>query len=143
MITPSSGTVTFGEQFSVTISITTESTEEGGTPVPGTTIPDVTASFNDPGVTILAEEGQVTISGKYTSIIPIPWTYIDLTGNVVTSTSPPDVGKYEKITGVESPSSLTATCTYTIDSDSFVHTVTLGSYSSIANTLQTLLAGAK
>lgn len=145
MLTPSSGTVTFNEQFTVTITVSTESgpvdPETGGaTQEPSTEIPTVTASYNDPGVTITTAPGSVTISGKYISIIPISWTYLNNSKQSVTSSVAPNIGEYYKITKVDSPSSLTATCTYTIGTEPFVHTVTLGSYSTIANLLKSLVA---
>ena len=135
MLTPASGTVTFGEQFSITITVTSESStvdpvtgETTTTSTPSNEVPTVTASFSDPGVTITTEPGSVTISGKYTTIIPISWTYLDHNMQPVTVPTAPATGIYEKITKVDSPPALTATCTYTISGESFVHTVTLGSY---------------
>lgn len=147
MLTPASGSVTFNEPFSVTITVTTEESTTDPTTgetttgsIPSTEIPTVTASFTDPGVTITKGPGTVTISGKYTSIIPINWTYLNTSGQTVTSTVAPAVGTFFKITKVDSPPMLTATCTYTIGSEPFVHTVSLGSYSTIANQLKSLLA---
>lgn len=147
MLTPTSGTVTFNEQFSVTITVSTESSsvdpvtgETTTTSSPSTTIPTVTASYTDPGVTITTAAGSVTISGKYTSILPISWTYLNNNMSPVTSAVAPAAGTYKKITKVDSPPVLTTTCTYTISGEAFVHTVTLGSYSTIANQLKGLLA---
>lgn len=147
MLTPSSGTVTFNEQFTVTINVVTESStvdpETGQTTTtttPSTEVPVVTASFTDPGVTITTAPGQVTLSGKYISIIQTTWTYLDNNKQTVTSPSAPAVGSYFKITQVDSPAKLTETCTYTISNEPFVHTVTLGSYTTIANQLKSLLA---
>jgi hypothetical protein len=148
MLSVTSGSVVFGDQFTVTIEVLAESTGgsgEGETPPPPeptTEIPEVTASFTDSGVTVTPAAGKVTISGKYTSIFEIPWTYINLQGAVVTSITAPEAGTYKKITSVQSPSVFTKTCTYTIAGESFVHTVTLGSYTTIANKLKSLLAGA-
>ncbi len=147
MLVPASGTVTFGEQFSVTIQVVTESStvdpETGLTSTttsPTTEIPTVTASYTDPGVTITPAPGQVTISGKYTSILPISWTYLNNSKQSVTSPTAPAAGSYLKITQVDSPPKLTEVCTYTIAGEPFAHTVTLGSYTTIANQLKGLLA---
>ncbi len=148
MLQPASGSVTFGEQFTITISVVTESSTPDpltGEPVistvPSTTVPVVTASYNDPGVTITPGPGQVTIAGRYTSIIPITWHFLNNNKQEVTAPTAPAAGSFYKITQVDSPPKLTETCTYTIDSESFVHTVTLGSYTTIANQLKGLLAG--
>jgi hypothetical protein len=147
MISPTSGTVTFGVPFTVTISVFSESESidpQTGLPVttdtPSTTVPVVTASFNDPGVTITPSVGQVVISGTYQTILHISWSYIDLNGQQVTQPQAPTVGTFKTIFKVDSPPNLTETCTYTIDGTPFVHTVTLGSYSNIANTLKSLMA---
>lgn len=147
MLVPTSGTVTFNETFSVTINVVTESSTvdpETGltttTTVPSTEVPVVTASFTDPGVVITTAPGSVTLSGKYISIIQTTWHYLDNNKLLVTSPSAPTTGSYYKITQVDSPTKLTETCTYTISGESFVHTVTLGSYTTIANQLKSLLA---
>lgn len=147
MLVPASGTVTFGENFTVTIQVVTESStvdpetgQSTTTTSPTTEIPTVTASYNDPGVTITPAPGQVTISGRYTSIIPITWTYLNNSKQTVTSPTAPAIGTFYKITQVDSPPNLTETCTYTISGEAFVHTVTLGSYSTIGNQLKNLLA---
>lgn len=146
MITPTSGTVTFGQPFSVTISVFSQSEgtdPETGLPTttdtPSTTIPVVIASFNDPGVTITPSVGQVIIAGTYQAIIQTSWSYINLNGDTVTQAQAPTVGTFKTIFKVDSPPRLTETCTYTIDGDVFTHTVTLGSYSGIADTLKTLM----
>lgn len=150
MLQPALGTVTFGDQFSVTITIVSESTSIDpvtGLPVttttPSTVVPTVTRSFNDPGVTVTTAPGSVTIAGAYQTIIPITWHYLDLAGAEQTAPSAPAVGTFKKIVQVDSPPTLTQTCTYTITTDSaeqFVHTVTLGSYDVVANKLKSLLA---
>lgn len=139
MLTPNSGTVVFGEQFSVTIAITTESSDPEAPAEPPTTIPTVTASFKDPGVTVTPSIGQVVISGKYTAIIPVGWTYLDKAGNQKTSDLTPALGSFSKIVKVDSPTSLTATCTYTIDGEVFTHTVDLVSFTKISTALKDLL----
>ena len=147
MLVPASGTVTFGDQFSVTIQVVTETStvdpetgQSSTTTSPTTEIPTVTASYTDAGVTITPAPGQVTISGRYTSIIPITWTYLNNSKQTVTSPTAPATGSFYKITQVDSPPKLTETCTYTIAGEPFVHTVTLGSYTTIANQLKNLLA---
>jgi hypothetical protein len=139
MITPASGTVTLTQPFSVTITVTVDS---DGSAV--TDIPTVTANKSDPGVKIVTAPGTVTLSGAYTSVLPVTWHWID--SNLVqhTATSPPAPGSYKKITGVDSPTSLTVDVSYTITtpqtSDTYTETVTLGSYSTVADLLKTLLA---
>lgn len=150
MLQPASGSVTFGDQFSITINVVSESTAPDpltGDPVttttPSTVVPTVTRSFNDPGVTVTTAPGSVTISGAYQTIIPITWHYLDMNGAEQTAPSSPPVGTFKKIVQVDSPPTLTQTCTYTITTETaenFVHTVTLGSYTTIANKLKSLLA---
>jgi len=107
---------------------------------PSTTVPVVTASFIDPGVIIKPEIGKVTISGLYRKIIITSWTYINLSDSSVTEQLAPELGTFKMITKVDSPANLKEICTYTIDGETFTHTVDLGSYSGIADTLKTLLA---
>jgi hypothetical protein len=143
MLSISAATVVFGESFTQVIDILTEGTDPlTGEPssTPSTEIPTVTASFEDPGVSVVAEPGKVTISGTYQTIIQTPWTSISNSGVLETSLTPPSVGTFQKITKVDSPPSLTQDCIYTIDSDTFTHTVDLVSYTGIANTLKSLLA---
>jgi hypothetical protein len=114
-----------------------------GTPsssAPSSSVPSVSASFNDSGVTILPSAGRVTISGQYNQSHSISWQYLDLTGAVKTSDTPPETGTFSKITKVDSPPRLIETCVYTIAGQTFTHTITIVSYDPIANTLKSLLA---
>lgn len=146
MLTPSSATQVFGETFSITITVS--SSEPGATPedppveTPSTEVPTVTRSFNDPGVTVTAAAGSVTISGKYTSILPTTWKWLDLSGAEKTGVAPPAVGTYSKIFQMDAPPALTAQCVYTIGGEQFVHTVTLVTYDTLKNTLLDLLSKA-
>lgn len=147
MISPTAATVTFGENFTVTISVFTESTTtdpETGLPsttqVPSTTVPVVTTSFADPGVTITPSAGQVVIAGAYQSIIQSSWSFINKSGQSVTQPQAPAVGTFKTIFKVDSPPKLSELCTYTVDGTPFVHTVTIVSYSGIANLLKSLMA---
>lgn len=143
MLSITAATVTFATPFTQEIDVTVDTTDPDTgetTQGPSTTVPVVTASFTDPGVVITKEIGKVTLSGMYRQIIVTPWQYIDLTGAIVTTQVTPALGTFKTITKVDSPSSLTATCVYTIDGETFTHTVTLGSYTVIANTLKSLLA---
>jgi hypothetical protein len=140
-LTPASGTITFATPFTTTITV---GTDDGmGTITPSTTVPVVTASPVDPGVTITTSPGTVVLSGSYTSVIPVTWHWLD--DNMLQKSGPaaPAVGTFKKITGVDSPTSLSATCTYTIDGESFVHTVSIPSFSTIADILKSLLASVK
>ena len=110
---------------------------------PITTTPVVNRSFKDPGVTVTARSGSVTISGSYREIIPIKWTYLDNDGNQQTSLTPPAQGTYTKVVKVDSPPMMNVDCVYVINDEPFVHTVVLGSYSTVATMLVTLLEGAK
>jgi hypothetical protein len=143
MLSVTTGTVGFGTSFSQAIVVQTEVVD----PVTGettyeqsTTPPVVTASFTDPGVVITTSPGSVTISGLYRAIINTHWTYTALDGTTVTSVVAPAPGTFKLITKVDSPVNLKETCIYTIDGESFTHTVDLGSYSGIATTLKSLLA---
>ena len=143
MLSVTSATVAPATQFTQVITVTVEGTDPTtGQPTtgPSDTVPTVTASFTDPGITITPAVGQVTISGMYKTIIKTNWTYLSLTGDSVTSTSAPDVGKFTTITKVDSPPNLSEVCTYTIGSETFTHTVNLGSYSGIGDLLKSLLA---
>jgi hypothetical protein len=108
--------------------------------VPSTEVPTVTPSFIDPGVTVTTSPGFVEISGSYITIITTQWTWLDNNGLSVSDIQPPEINTYSTITKVDSPESRTATCTYAINSDSFVHTVLLPSYTPIADKLKSLLA---
>jgi hypothetical protein len=148
MLTPSSETVIFGEPFTTTIVVSISDTaidpntgEPVTTDTPSTEIPTVTADFVDPGVTIETAPGLVTLSGAYQTIIPITWHWLDLGYQQQSGVAPPSAGTYSKIIRVDSPPLLKKDCTYTIGSDTFVHTVDLVSYDRVANLLKTLVAG--
>jgi len=143
MLSVTAATVGMATPFTQVIDVQVETIDEltGETIIgPSDTVPVVTASFTDPGVVITTEIGKVTISGLYRKIIVTSWTYINLTGTIVTEQMAPEVGTFKMITKVDSPANLKEICTYTIDGDSFIHTVDLGSYSSIGTTLKSLLA---
>lgn len=143
MLTVTEATVGMATPFTQVIEVQTETIDEltGETVlVPSETVPVVTASFTDPGVIVTPEIGKVTISGLYRQIIVTSWTYIDLNNTIVTEPMAPELGTFIMITKVDSPANLKEICTYTIDGESFVHTVDLVSYSGIATTLKSLLA---
>jgi len=143
MLTVTEATVGMATPFTQVIDVQVETIDEltGETIlVPSETVPTVTASYTDPGVVIATEVGKVTISGLYRSIIVTSWTYINLDKAIVTTNMAPELGTFTMITKVDSPANLKEVCTYSIDGESFVHTVDLGSYSGIANTLKSLLA---
>lgn len=143
MLDITSGSVNFATPFSTTITV--EVLSDDGTTSPSTETPTVVASATDPGITITTAPGTVTISGQYNSIIKTTWHWLDFNLIVHSDTSPPPAGTYKKIVGVDSPASRTATCTYTITttdtSDTYTETITLPSYSVIANLLKSLLGG--
>lgn len=147
MLTPSAATVVFGTEFTQVITVSTS--EPGATPedppveTPSTEIPTVTASFQDLGVTVTTGPGTATISGKYTSILPVVWKWLDLSNVQKTDTAPPADGTYNKIFQLDSPPNLSETCTYTIGGENFVHTVTLVTYDTLKNVLLAKVAGSK
>lgn len=143
MLVPTEATVVYATEFHQVIEVFDEVTDpESGESslVPTSSIPSVSASFVDTGVVVTPSAGRVTISGKYITSHNISWQYLDLTGAVQTSEAPPESGTFSKITKVDSPSRLIETCIYTIDGQTFTHTITLVSYDPIANTLKSLLA---
>ena len=139
MLTPRSDTVIFQNTFTTVIVVT------AGTDTAVTSISTVTASFYDSGVSISYGTDTVTLSGAYQSIIPITWYWKDLDDQLQSGPSVPAVGTYEKIVQVDSPTSLTTDCIYTVvsdaGSDTFTHTVSLGSYDKIKTALASALAG--
>lgn len=143
MLTVTAATVGMATPFTQVIEVQTETVDEltgETTLVPSETVPVVTTSFVDPGVVITPEVGKVTISGLYRKIIITTWTYIDLNKAIVTEQMAPEIGTFTMITKVDSPANLKEVCTYTIDGETFVHTVDLVSYSGVADTLKSLLA---
>lgn len=142
MITVTEATVNFTATFSQAITVletVVDPVTGEETTVTSTEPPIVIPSFDDPGITITTAPGTVVISGSYITILPTQWSWLDNSGITVTGLEPPKLGTYQTITKVDSPSSRTATCTYTIGSDSFVHTVVLPSYTPIADKLKSLL----
>lgn len=143
MLTPLATTVVFKNIFTEVISVVVAVGTDTTAPV--SDIPSVVPSFVDPGVTVATAAGQVTISGAYQSIIPITWYWKDLSDQLQTGTSVPAVGTYEKIVQVDSPTSLTTVCNYTITSsagvDVFEHTVSLAGFNTIRDALITALQG--
>lgn len=137
MLTPDRATQLFLEDFNTTITVSV------GTDTSVSTITNVVANIVDPGVTIAIGTDTVTLSGKYTSVLPITWQWKDLNNQVQSGSSPPATGTYLKIVKLDSPPTLTQDCIYTITSDAgedtFTHTVTLGSYNNLASALITLL----
>lgn len=143
MLVPSEATVVYATEFHQVIEVFDEvSDPETGASslVPTSAIPSVSASFTDKGIVITPSAGRVTISGKYITSHNISWQYLDLTGAVKTSDTPPEPGTFSKITKVDSPPRLIETCVYTIAGQTFTHTITIVSYDPIANTLKSLLA---
>lgn len=154
MLTPSAATVVYNTEFTITVTISTVETVEGtdpetgeptSTPVetPSTEVPVVTRSFNDPGVTVTPGAGSVTISGKYTAILPVTWKWLDLSGAQKSGDQPPAPGTYYKLFQMDSPPKLSEDCVYTIGGETFTHTVTLVTYDTLKNKMLELIAGAK
>jgi hypothetical protein len=150
MLDITAATVVFGDEFTQVINVVPDTPPDtgggSGDPpadpplAPPQTIPIVTASVTDPGVTIKAELAKVTISGKYTTIIKTHWEWLDTTGAQQSGSSAPPTGTFKKITKVDSPTNLKETCIYTIDGATFTHTVDLVSFDKIGNLLKSLLA---
>lgn len=132
-------TATFGTAFSTTIVVSID------TSTSITDVPMVTPDFVDPGVTISTGPGTVIISGTYTSIISIPWHWLDLNFQPQTGPAPPADGTYSKIIRVDSPAVMTSVCNYTIvstaTSDVFAQTVDLVSYDNVSGPLKAKIAG--
>lgn len=148
MLSPTTGTAVYQTPFTITVQVLSEAgggggEEGGGGPAPSTTVPIVTRSFEDPGVTVLPEVGQVTISGKYVAIMKTSWQWLDNNGVLQTTQVPPAAGEFTKITKYDAPPNFTEDCTYTIDGEPFVHTVSLGSYSTGRDVLLNLLKEVK
>jgi hypothetical protein len=138
MLDPSALSQPFLENFSATIAVSI------GTDTAVTSISSVVADFVDPGVTVTIGTSTVTLSGKYTSILPVKWYWKDLSDQLQTGDAIPLEGTYLKIVQLDSPPRLTEDCTYTITSpagtDTFIHTVTLASYDPLRDSLLTALA---
>lgn len=145
MISVSASTVNFNNQFSIEITVYTVDAVTGAQ-VPVTEIPQVNASFVDTSVVVETSIATVTISGKYTDIFTINWTWLDQNKILQVTTTPPAIGEFYKIIQVDSPNSVSEDCIYTITtsqtSDTFTHTVSLPDYSAIGNLLNSLLTEA-
>jgi hypothetical protein len=137
MLTPPSATQEFLKDFTTVITVSID------TSTAVSSISDVVASFQDPGVVVSIGTDTVTLSGKYTSILPIKWYWKDLDDQLQSGDTAPPAGTYLKLVQLDSPPVLTEDCIYTITSDagtdSFVHTVTLISYDNLATELQSAL----
>jgi hypothetical protein len=105
-------------------------------------IPTVSASVVDTGITVVASTASVVISGKYQSLFPVKWYWKDLEDVLQSGNSPPPAGTYLKLVQVDSPSSSTEDCIYTITSsegsNTFRHQVNVD-YDIIATELTELL----
>jgi hypothetical protein len=141
MLSITSETITFGAPFTTTITVQSVDSQQQITK--STTIPVVVASIVDPGVKIAVSSGTVVLSGAYKSIIPVTWHWLNNAMLEQTSKTAPEPGTYSKITGVDSPGSLSADCVYTIDGETFTQTVTIPSYNTISDLLKSLLASVK
>ena len=146
-LSTSTSNVDFTDQFTITVNLFESSTDpETGLPItnPIIDVPTVTVDIADPGIRITPGAGFVTISGSYTSIIPIKWTWKDKKDVLKTALVAPAIGTYAKIVEAESPSFQTRTATYTITSsagvDTFSHVV-VNNYDKVAIELQKRLAG--
>ena len=137
MLTPQASTQTFLVNFTTTIVVSIDTTTNVSS------ISSVVADIVDPGVVVTIGIDTVTLAGKYTSILPIKWYWKDLSDTLQSGDTAPATGTYLKIVQLDSPSTLTKDCNYTITSDAgvdiFVHTVTLGSYDPLSVQLTTLL----
>ena len=137
MLTPSTATQEFLKDFTTVITVSVD------TSTSVSNISEVVASVVDPGVTVSIGTDTVTLSGKYTSILPIKWYWKDLNDQLQSGDTAPPAGTYLKLVQLDSPPVLTDICTYTITSDAgtdvFEHTVTLVSYDTLSSELTTLL----
>jgi hypothetical protein len=138
MLTPASATQEFLKDFTTVITVSVD------TSTAVSSISDVVASFQDPGVIVSIGTDTVTLSGKYTSILPIKWYWKDLDDVLQSGDTAPPTGTYLKLVQLDSPPVLTEDCIYTITSDAgldtFTHTVTLISYDTLATELQSALS---
>jgi hypothetical protein len=138
MIDPELATQEFLRDFTTVITVSID------TSTAVSSISGVVASFVDPGVIVSIGTDTVTLSGKYTSILPIKWYWKDLNDVLQSGDTVPPAGTYLKLVQLDSPPVLTDDCTYTITSDAgtdtFVHTVTLVSYDTLATELQSALS---
>jgi len=137
MLTPPSATQEFLKDFTTVITVSID------TSTAVSSISDVVASFQDPGVVVSIGTDTVTLSGKYTSILPIKWYWKDLDDVLQSGDTAPPAGTYLKLVQLDSPPVLTEDCIYTITSDAgtdiFAHTVFLNDYDALSSELTTLL----
>jgi hypothetical protein len=137
----------FNDNFTITIQLLVQTGTDPDTGLPTTSplneVPKVTADITDSGIKIIPGNGTITISGAYTSIVPITWTWLDLSYNSKTAKKAPDFGTYKKIVEAVPPPLGTYYATYTITSSAGVDTFTMGvvfnDYTIAANILQSLL----
>ena len=138
MIDPELATQEFLRDFTTVITVSID------TSTAVSSISGVVASFVDPGVIVSIGTNTVTLSGKYTSILPIKWYWKDLNDQLQSGDTVPPAGTYLKLVQLDSPPVLTDICTYTITSDAgsdtFSHTVTLISYDTLATELKSALS---
>jgi hypothetical protein len=138
MLTPPSATQEFLKDFTTVITVSVD------TSTAVSSISSVVASFQDPGVVVTIGTSTVTLSGKYTSILPVKWYWKDLNDVLQSGDTAPPTGTYLKLVQLDSPPVLTEDCIYTITSDAgadtFTHTVTLVSYDTLATELQSALS---
>lgn len=142
MLVPSSATQTFQVPFSITVQVMTAGGDENP-PGPSTSVPTVTRSFTDIGVTVTPSLGQVVIAGTYKTILTTTWQWLNNAGTLVTDVVPPSPGEYTKIVKMDAPADLTKDCVYTIDGSSFTHTVSLVTYTTGRDAMLALVKGAK
>ena len=137
MLTPGTATQEFLKDFTQVITVSIDTTTSVST------ISNVVASFTDPGVVVSIGTNTVTLSGKYTSILPIKWYWKDLNDQLQSGDTAPSEGSYLKLVQLDSPPNLTEDCLYTITSDAgsdvFTHVVTLISYSPLRDSLLNVL----
>ena len=136
MLIPPLAVQEFNKEFSITINVLT-----GVAPflVPLPVEPEVSVVEKDPGIIITKNDGSATISGKYTAILKTTWTWLD--NNFVSHTTDyaPLEGTYSKITAVSTPPVVQKDCIYTINGETFTHTVTIITYDRLKDEMKALL----
>lgn len=146
-LSTSTADVVFNDTFTITVQLLVQTGTDPDTGLPVTSplneVPTVTADTIDSGVKIIPGNGTITISGAYTSIVPITWTWLDLSYNSKTAKVAPAFGTYKKIVEVVPPPLKTYYATYSITSSAGVDTLTIGvvfdDYAKAAQILQSLL----
>ena len=137
MLIPPLAIQEFNKEFSIKIDVLV------GTPplvVPLPAKPDFSMPYRDPGITVTASDGSVTISGKYTEILKTTWTWLDKDYVSHTTSYAPKEGEYSKITAMETPPMVQKDCIYTINGETFTHTVTIITYDRLKDEMTALLA---